>query len=261
VFVFAVNHGRGASSITIFSHTIGTNILEFVKDVKHKKLKTPNAVTADGPLSFFITNDHYYYAGWRRTLEDKWGPWTWASHVVHCDASGPSIRCRQVSGPHQFANGILLTENGKTLLVNDLSEGTTTIYDVNPDTKDLILEKKIRLGASPDNLSEIPTTGDIIVPVFPNAETLMKRGFGPGVLDYHIPAEASILRLDRARGYEPTLLFWDNGMSMSMLTGAAVDPYRKKLLAGGVFSKYFLVCDLSKDTTGLVGNEASGATK
>lgn len=79
----------------------------------------------------------------------------------------------------------------------------------------------------------------------------MKRGFGSGVLDYHIPAEVSVIRLDKSRGYQPSLLFWDNGLTMSMLTGAAVDPVHKKLLAGGVFSKYFLVCDISKDSTGV----------
>ena len=48
-----------------------------------------------------------------------------------------------MSDEFQYANGILLTENGKTLLVNDLYEGTTIVYDVHPETKDLILTKKI----------------------------------------------------------------------------------------------------------------------
>jgi arylesterase/paraoxonase len=135
-------------------------MLNFVKDIRHKNLKTPNSVAATGPLSvmpnldafgcveanrfrsFFITNDHYYYSGMRRTLEDKYGPWTWATHVAYCDASGPKTNCRQVSGTHQYANGILLVDN-KTLLVNDMHEGSTNVYDIDLNTKELVLERKI----------------------------------------------------------------------------------------------------------------------
>jgi hypothetical protein len=45
-----VNHQRKGESITIFSHQLGTNVLEFVKDISHAALKTPNAVTPAGPL-------------------------------------------------------------------------------------------------------------------------------------------------------------------------------------------------------------------
>ncbi|KAK6382795.1 hypothetical protein LTS17_003464 [Exophiala oligosperma] len=229
VHLFAVNHGRKGESITVFSHKLGSNTLEFVKDISNPLLKTPNAVTPSGPL---------------------------------------------VSGDFQYANGVLLTEDGKTLLVNDLYEGTTIIYDVDPVTKDLILERKVvrrkayqfevletfhsltkfftqRLGGTPDNLAEIPISGDIVVPVFPNLESLFKRGFGPGGLDYGTLCESAVVRLDKAKGYAPELLFWDDGSQLSVLTGAAVDPYHKKLIAGGMFSKGFIVCNISNDSTGV----------
>ncbi|OAL37946.1 hypothetical protein AYO20_02779 [Fonsecaea nubica] len=252
IHLFAVNHGRKGESITIFSHKLGTNVLEFVKDISHPELKTPNAVTPSGPLSFFSTNDHYYYNGLFRSLEDKYAPFRWASWVIHCDGSGSKTTCRKVSDDLQYANGVLLTEDGKTLLVNDLYEGTTIVYSVDPQTKDLILERKVRLGGTPDNLAEIPTNGDIVVPVFPNQVTLFKRGFGPGGLDYATLCESAVVRLVKAKGYAPELLFWDDGSQLSVLTGAAVDPYNKRLIAGGMFSKAFLVCDISNDRTGVV---------
>lgn len=43
----------------------------------------------------------------------------------------------------QYANGILLTNNGSTLVANDMHEGTTNFYDIDQKTKELILEKKI----------------------------------------------------------------------------------------------------------------------
>lgn len=198
------------------------------------------------------------------------------------------------SEPLQYANGVLLVDDGKTLLVNDLYEGTTNVYEVDPYTKDLILERKVvsslrkelatdhehlltpantnfqRLGGTPDNLAQIPTNGDIVVPgksysqyfmtftqwtnqstVFPNLVTLFQRGFGSGGLDYGTFCESAIVRLSKEKGYAPELLFWDDGKQLSVLTGADVDPYNKRIIAGGMFSKAFLVCDIKDDKTGV----------
>lgn len=62
---------------------------------------------------------------------------------MHCDGSGPKTTCRRVSGDFQYANGVLLTEDGKTLVVNDLYEGTAIVFSVDPSTKDLLLQRKI----------------------------------------------------------------------------------------------------------------------
>ena len=88
--------------------------------------------------------------------------------------------------------------------------------------------------------------------VFPNLVALLKRGFGPGGLDYGTLCESAVVRLSKAKGYAPELLFWDDGSQLSVLTGAAVDPYNKRLIAGGMFSTAFLVCDISADKTGVV---------
>lgn len=93
--------------------------------------------------SFYATNDHYYYNGILRTLEDKYAPFSWASHVIHCDGSGRKTTCKRVTDNYQYANGVLLTDEGKTLLVNDLYEGTTLIYSVDTATNDVILERKV----------------------------------------------------------------------------------------------------------------------
>lgn len=36
---------------------------------------------------FYLTNDHYFVKGPLRDLEEKFGPWTWATHVQYCEAS------------------------------------------------------------------------------------------------------------------------------------------------------------------------------
>jgi sugar lactone lactonase YvrE len=65
---------------------------------------------------------------------------------VHCSTtSGAGLDCKIVSpaNGHPAANGVLLTEDGKTLLVNEIVEATTTVYDVDPVTKMLTVKKKV----------------------------------------------------------------------------------------------------------------------
>lgn len=56
--------------------------------------------------------------------------------------------CRRVSPvmSHAWANGVLLVDHGKTLLVNDIVFGTTTVYDVHPLSKKL---QRIKTIVSP----------------------------------------------------------------------------------------------------------------
>jgi arylesterase/paraoxonase len=99
--------------------------------------------------SFFITNDHYFWGGFLggvlRKFENKFGPWKWASDVVHCSASGSRLDCKTVSPTHSHpsANGALLIDDGKVLLVNDVVKGTTTFYDVDPVSKELTVKQEV----------------------------------------------------------------------------------------------------------------------
>jgi arylesterase/paraoxonase len=79
--------------------------------------------------------------------------------------------------------------------------------------------------------------------VFPDFLSLLGRLHNP--LDSSIHAEAAVLRLVKKNNYEPEVLYWDDGSLMTVLTGAAVDPESRRLIAGGVFEKHFIVCDIS----------------
>ncbi|KAJ9610641.1 hypothetical protein H2200_005418 [Cladophialophora chaetospira] len=235
IYLFAVNHARKGESIILFSHVLGSDVLTFIRDFTHPLIKTPNAVAATSLTSFFITNDHYYYGGGPlatilRSHETSWGPFKWASDVVYCsteNSTSGDLDCKVVSpeNAHPSANGALLVDGGKTLLVNDVVEATTTVYDVDPQSKNLTVRKK--------------------VVIFPDVAALGVRLFGPdNVLDYSLKGEAGVLRLIKAKDYEPELLYWDDGSLITVLTGAAVDPKHGKLIAGGVVERYFIVCDI-----------------
>ncbi|KIV88174.1 hypothetical protein PV10_09095 [Exophiala mesophila] len=252
LYMFSVNHGRKGETIALFSYTIGSDVLTYIREFSHSKIKTPNAVAATGLDSFFITNDHYFYGGFlggiARTLEGKFGPWKWASDVVYCSssASGAELDCRTVSPPnaHPSANGALLVDGGKTLMINDIVHATTTVYDVDPVTKQLTTRKVVQLGAAADNLSEIPGSGDVAVCVFPDLIGLIGALTGD-VTRPDVKSDAAILRLVKSKDYEPEVLYWDDGSLITVLTGAAVDPVRHRLIAGGVVAKQFIVCDIT----------------
>lgn len=82
--------------------------------------------------------------------------------------------------------------------------------------------------------------------VFPDVISLITKLSGANVLDTSITAPATVLRLVKANDYAPEVLYWDSGALISVLTGAAVDPARKKLIAGGVVERHFIVCDLTE---------------
>ncbi|KAK5062881.1 hypothetical protein LTR84_004956 [Exophiala bonariae] len=251
IYMFAVNHARTGSEILLFSHKIGSDVLTFVRSFKHSSIKTPNAVAATSLDSFFITNDHYFWGGFLggvlRKFENKFGPWKWASDVVHCSAAGSRLDCKTVSPTHSHpsANGALLIDDGKVLLVNDVVKGTTTFYDVDPVSKELTVKQEVRLGAAADNLSEIPGSGDIAVCVFPDVMRLIGRLTGDNLLKTDFKGEAAVLRLVKKNNYQPEVLYWDDGSLITVLTGAAVDPVTRRLIAGGVAERHFIVCDIS----------------
>jgi hypothetical protein len=84
----------------------------------------------------------------------------------------------------------------------------------------------------------------LIRPVFPDVARLKEKLWGPEVLNPEFIAEAAVLRLVKAKDYEPELLYWDNGSLLTVLTGAAVDPKHGKLIAGGVVEHNFVICDI-----------------
>jgi hypothetical protein len=77
-------------------------------------------------------------------LEGKYGPWTWATDVVYCNAvEDGSLDCKKATPSQPGANGAVLADDGKLLAVNDVLEGSTSLYKVDQETKALTLSQKI----------------------------------------------------------------------------------------------------------------------
>lgn len=57
----------GADSVVeIFTTTLGSHELNWVKTVRSDLIRTPNSVAAVGPRQFYVTNDHAHKVHWVR---------------------------------------------------------------------------------------------------------------------------------------------------------------------------------------------------
>ncbi|KAL1862861.1 hypothetical protein VTK73DRAFT_6600 [Phialemonium thermophilum] len=270
VHLFAVRHARDGDSISIFSHTLGTDVAELVRDVKHANIRTANGVAAVGelyvdphPLSplrcpmyselltvgseFYLTNDHYFLNDPWRTIEEKLGPWSWTTDVQYCDASSELITCQKVAGSFVVANGIAVWED--RLFVGDSQNGTVTIFQLRPD-KGADIQGQVELGAAADNIKIDPTTGDLVVSIFPTLENLPLYLANVEKLGKDLRVPVAALRLPKSSGYKPELLFYDDGGVLSDMTAMAVDPYNQVLIGAAVLQYGgFAVCKMGHSKT------------
>ncbi|KAK5379193.1 hypothetical protein LTS13_004085 [Exophiala xenobiotica] len=227
IHIFAVNHARDGDSIAIFLHELGSNVVELVKNVRHPNIKTANGVAAIGPLEFYVTNDHYFAGGMTRDLEERFGPWGWATHVQYCDASTEDILCRQVTNTFPGANGLNLWKD--RLFVGDSKNGTVTIFEIDKD-KSLTQLQMVNL-------------------VFPTLEDLPKYLANVKSLGKDLLVPAAALRLRQSNGYAPELAYFNDGSVISFQTAAAGEPYLDLYISTGVLQYGgFAVCKVPPGT-------------
>ncbi|KAK5570463.1 hypothetical protein LTR43_004260 [Exophiala xenobiotica] len=229
IHIFAVNHARDGDSIAIFLHELGSNVVELVKNVRHPNIKTANGVAAIGPFvrEFYVTNDHYFAGGMTRDLEERFGPWGWATHVQYCDASTEDILCRQVTNTFPGANGLNLWKD--RLFVGDSKNGTVTIFEIDKD-KSLTQLQMVNL-------------------VFPTLEDLPKYLANVKSLGKDLLVPAAALRLRQSNGYAPELAYFNDGSVISFQTAAAGEPYLDLYISTGVLQYGgFAVCKVPPGT-------------
>lgn len=92
-------------------------------------------------------------------------------------------------------------------------------------------------GAMTNNFANAKT-------VLPNLEPVHARFLTNDFLNDTTNVEAAVIRLVKAKGYAPEVLYWDDGSLISLLTAGAVDRDHNTLVAGGVFEKHFIVCKI-----------------
>ena len=97
VYIYAVNHlpnpayfeagepkdvPKAQSQVELFHHVLNSDSVRHVRSINHPLIKTPNDIYAVSPVSFYVTNDHFYREGPMRLLEAVWRSAKW-SNIIH----------------------------------------------------------------------------------------------------------------------------------------------------------------------------------
>ena len=93
IYVHAVNHlpdpdtssgNHARSQIEIFHHKLGSDSARHVRSVRHPLIRVPNDILSLGPGEFYVTNDHKYRQGLKRTFEILWmGSMSHITETIH----------------------------------------------------------------------------------------------------------------------------------------------------------------------------------
>ena len=226
--LFVVSHGAGTHTIEILEERGG--ILERIKTIKDKALRSPNDLAAIDATRFYVTNDHRYEEGHAlRTAEDFLGlPLT---NVLYFDGGTFTEVASGLAG----ANGIHLSEDGATVYVSAARGQTVQVYERDPDAGNLEKRKSIRVPGLPDNI-EPGKDGGLLVALHPKPLQLLEH-----FRNAKKRAPSQVIRLNPATG-AITTLYLDRGEELSGASTAAI--HDGNLLIGAITEPKFLDCAL-----------------
>lgn len=124
---------KAASRIDVFHHVLGSDTVRYNHTIAHPLIRTPNDIYAIGPREVLVSNDHYYFEGYMRIVEDVWPGATW-SNVIHATLTSDgsveaNIALDHLHNPNGFGHGrtrdeiLLASATGGTVRLTKLDEG------------------------------------------------------------------------------------------------------------------------------------------
>lgn len=175
VYIFAVNHlpnpdfdsadangednPQARSQVELFHHVLGSSTARHVRSIQHPLIKTPNDIYADGPSSFYVTNDHCYREGIKRQVEDILPAAKWSS-IVHvqinnlesADGQSGFDATVSLSGLHNN-NGLGHGGSDDEMVITSALGGTIYLAKPNDNNHTITISESIPLDSLTDNPS------------------------------------------------------------------------------------------------------------
>jgi len=228
--LFVINHQGGEHTIEIYALQSGQ--LFHQKTLADPALVSPNDLVAVGPDQFYVTNDHRYPSGIKRTLEDYLKlP---LSNVLFYTGS----KFVEAASDIGYANGINVSADGRLLYVSATVRGELHVYDRNISTHTISLKEKLNLRTGLDNI-ELDQNGRLYIAAHPKLLTFVKHAKNSAVL-----SPSQILRLEArpAGGYDLEEIYLNTGEEISGSSVGAV--HNNRMLIGTVFDPKILDCQL-----------------
>jgi arylesterase / paraoxonase len=235
--VFVVNHPDGASmggdsrrhSIEIFDWADGQ--LVHRSTLSDAALFSPNDIVAVGPDRFYVTNDHGN-SGFARTIEE-WFRLARAN-VVYFDGKAMRVAAEGIA----FANGINVSEDGRTLYVASTIGRALLVYDRDPETGVLTNRRDVSLYTAPDNI-ERAADGHLWIGAHPKLLRLVDHAKDAKALS---PSQVLEVTPRPDGSFLTSEIFLDDGSQLSASSVALRSG--KHLLVGPVFDDHFLDCTM-----------------
>lgn len=232
LYLHVVNHAPPDGS-TVEQFRFHDGRLEHLATVSDPALRSPNDVAAVDATRFYVSNDHGGRSGVVRSVEHLLG--LRLGDVQYFDGE----RFRTVVSGLSFANGVLLTRDGRRLLVAETVAGTVSSYLLDPDTGDLTPESYMAFDTGPDNLSQAED-GSIWMVGHPNLAAFIGHARDAGR-----PSATDVHRIDffgRTADTRPVLV--DEG---ELISGGSTAVVRgRQMWVGNVFDAYLLRCELPR---------------
>ncbi|KAF7590792.1 hypothetical protein BBP40_002360 [Aspergillus hancockii] len=175
VYIFAVNHlpnmeyfpavsraqdvPKACSQVELFYHILGSDTVRHVRSIRHTMIVTPNDVYAESPVSFYVTNDHFYREGFKRQIEDIVPTAKW-SNIVHIQLDSLGFEQAEAGVDAKLAltglhnnNGLGHGQSDEEILISSAIGGIMYRGRANPETHNVSITDEVRFESSIDNPS------------------------------------------------------------------------------------------------------------
>ena len=227
--LFVVEHSDGSQSrIVVFR--IEDDALVFDHAVTDPLIRRPNDVAAAGKNAFYVTNDLAAPYGSRAEffevlLRKKGG------NIVYYDGTNARIAAGHIG----YANGVRLSNDGKTLYVGASGDQSVRFFDRDPKSGALTLKDEIVLHTGVDNI-DVDKDGILWVAAHPKLLTFSRHAKNTAVR-----SPSQVIRID-PKHKTVREIYLSLGDPLSAASVAA--HFDHTLLLGGVFDARVLVCSM-----------------
>ena len=230
-YIFAVNHNKTGSYIEKFIFKNGTLI--HIESYSNNLMFSPNDIVTLSDTTFYVTNDHGSKTGFSKLLEDYLQQSK--SYVLYFDGTD----YKPVIQNLQYANGIAVSHDKKTLYVAEATGQKISIYDI-LDNGRLNLKHYIKTHTGVDNIT-VDSVGDLWVGAHPKLLKFTGHAKDSTKLS---PSEVLQIHLQANGIFKTTQIYINDGQEIS---GSSVAfKYQDYLFIGDVFGRKLVKVNLKR---------------
>ncbi|KAI9019748.1 hypothetical protein DFJ74DRAFT_135628 [Hyaloraphidium curvatum] len=274
MYFYAINHRRAGGTVEIFSLRFREDDLDYtvpsikwIRTVKHPLVNTPNSLLpveqSNGKLHYYVTNDHYFHA-----IDGIYAKLKFAENALRLPLASVAlcsvdpipvasptegVECRIVAPNLRFANGIGMSNDGRTVFVAQTLGFSLSSYDRDPHTNSLTFKGSTPLGYAVDNVEVDEGDGSVIVAGHP--DPVLVKWVAGGVGDPEerdayragFRAPSRVVRVVPSaeaapKDWKVSTLFEDSGEYFGSSSTGVMDSVRNLFLASGLYDIGVLVC-------------------